>query len=363
MRIETIFEFVRFAMDGSNTEFQSSDDLDWTALYDFALKQSIVGVLFSGVEKMPAEQKPERKLLMKWYMQSERIRKKNVILNAAVLLLSRQFSGDGFPVCILKGQGNALMYPVPGLRTPGDVDLWPLADRGRIFKYVRKDFPKTEMLYHHLEYPKLKGIVAEVHFLPMYLNNPLYNRRFQKWVKSVAQEQCSNRVELTKGSFCRPTREFNAIYQLAHIRHHFFDEGVGMRQLMDYYYVLRSEEVVARHEELRRLLRSFGLSKFAGALMYAMDDVFKLDSRYWLAEPDERIGRMLIEEILMTGNFGHKDSRFGNLKSTSRSKRMFALQKKNFRFWRHFPSEVFFAFLFRLLQPVWRIWADYRYSK
>ena len=76
----------------------------------------------------------------------------NERLDAAVVQVTRQFEKDGFPNCVLKGQGNALMYPIPEQRSPGDIDLWPMADRGRIFKYVKKDFPNTKMLYHHLEY-------------------------------------------------------------------------------------------------------------------------------------------------------------------------------------------------------------------
>ena len=265
MKIETIFAFVRFAINDKATVFDSSDELDWEVLYEFAKKQTIVGVMYAGIEKLSKEQRPPKSILMNWYMLAERIRKRNDRLNEAVIEVTSQFERDGFPNCVLKGQGNALMYPDPSLRQPGDIDLWPLAERKDIFKYVRRSFPDTEMLYHHLEYPIIKDVMTEVHFFPMFLNNPLYNRRFQKWMKSVAKQQCENRVELPQGSFCRPTDDFNVVYQLAHVRHHFFDEGIGMRQLLDYYYLLKSETVVAKHEELRHRLKDMGLLGFAGA--------------------------------------------------------------------------------------------------
>lgn len=363
MRIETIFEFVRFSVDDGLTEFKYHDDLDWEALYHFALKQTIIGVLYAGIEKMPKEHRPQKKLLMKWYAQTERIKSRNSQLNAAVVEVTRRFRDDGFPNCVLKGQGNALMYPRPELRSPGDIDLWPLAGREAIYKYVRRDFPGTEMLYHHLEYPIVKGIMTEVHFFPMFLNNPLYNRRFQNWLRTVGEEQCNNWAELPQGRFCRPTAAFNAVYQLAHIRHHFFDEGVGLRQLMDYYYLLKSGITSSQRDEIRRLLGRFGLSAFASAVMYAMGKVFGLDTRYMLAEPDAKVGEMVVEEILITGNFGKKDERYGDLKKTSRLRRLASLLQKNLHFCRHFPGEVFFAFTFRLTQPVWRWWTTVNYSK
>ena len=143
MKIDTIFEFVRFSMDEKESVFSSYDDLDWETLYTFAEKQCILGVLYQGVEKMPEAQLPPDKILMNWYMQAKRIKKANVKLNESVIQVTGQFEKDGFPNCVLKGQGNAWMYPKPVLRCPGDIDIWPLGKREVIFKYVRKDFPNT----------------------------------------------------------------------------------------------------------------------------------------------------------------------------------------------------------------------------
>ena len=172
MKTETIFAFVRFAINDKATVFDSSDEFDWEVLYEFAQKQTIVGVMFAGIEKLSKEQRPPKNILMNWFMLVEHIRKRNDRLNEAVIEVTSQFERDGFPNCVLKGQGNALMYPDPSLRTPGDIDLWPLAERKAIFKYVRRSFPDTEMLYHHLEYPIIKDVMTEVHFFPMFLNNP-----------------------------------------------------------------------------------------------------------------------------------------------------------------------------------------------
>ena len=70
MRNETIFEFIRFAIDNSQTVFGNLDDMDWIILYDFAKKQTIAGVLFAGIEKLPKEQRPPKAILMNWYMNS-----------------------------------------------------------------------------------------------------------------------------------------------------------------------------------------------------------------------------------------------------------------------------------------------------
>ena len=40
------------------------------------------------------------------------------------------------------------------------------------------------------------------------------------------------------GDIAIPTSSFNVVYQLTHLYHHFFDEGIGMRQIIDYFLVV-----------------------------------------------------------------------------------------------------------------------------
>ena len=72
------------------------------------------------------------------------------------------------------------------------------------------------------------------------MNNPIYNARLQKWFKRNADLQCSNVLSLPDciGEIAIPTTAFNVIYQLTHLYHHFFDEGIGMRQIIDYFLVV-----------------------------------------------------------------------------------------------------------------------------
>ena len=68
----------------------------------------------------------------------------------------------------------------------------------------------------------------------------MYNARLQRWFGRNADMQCSNVVSLPDGAgeIAVPTTSFNVIYQLSHLYHHFFDEGIGMRQIIDYFLVV-----------------------------------------------------------------------------------------------------------------------------
>ena len=132
------------------------------------------------------------------------------------------------------------MYPNPYSRTPGDIDVWVNASREEITEYAKCHFKlEDDIRFHHLE-TSLDGVPVELHFFPDIMNNPIYNARLQKWFKRNADLQCSNVVSLPDGigEIAIPTTAFNVIYQLTHLYHHFFDEGIGMRQIIDYYYVV-----------------------------------------------------------------------------------------------------------------------------
>ena len=221
--------------------------MNWQQLYSFASKQAILGLCFEGIERLGKEYPEEmkrnpigRELLMNWMGKAQQIRRQNMKVNAVAGKLFAMLREDGMRCCVLKGQGNALMYPNPYSRTPGDIDVWINASRERIMEYARKTFELgDDIRLQHLE-TSLDGVPVELHFFPCSMNNPIYHARLQKWFRRNADLQCSHIVGLPDGAgdIAIPTSSFNVVYQLTHLYHHFFDEGIGMRQIIDYYVVM-----------------------------------------------------------------------------------------------------------------------------
>ena len=233
------FDFLRFCI-GSAKEIPGSlKEVDWKELYAIAKKQALLGVLFHGIRQLPKELAPEQKLLMQWMVMAEQIRKQNIRLFQDSVKVCQNFENEGFANCILKGQGNALLYPDPYMRTPGDIDIYLSGGRRKIMKYVDQVCPNQVMRYHHVDFPVMKTAI-EVHFTPSYMFCPIHNRRMQKWFEEVMGEQCNHRVSLPDGygEIHVPQVSFNVIYILSHLYRHIFTEGIGLRQLLDYYYVV-----------------------------------------------------------------------------------------------------------------------------
>ena len=133
-------------------------EADWKELYRIAQKQCLVGVLFDGIKKLPTEHVGmEKELLLQWMAESQMLEKANVQLNDVAIQVTEWFRKKGFRICILKGQGNALLYPNPYSRTPGDIDIWVEGDK-RVISFVRSISPHKKACYHHIEFPSYKGV-------------------------------------------------------------------------------------------------------------------------------------------------------------------------------------------------------------
>lgn len=327
----------------------------WQELFAYARKQALIGVLFAGIQQLPENQRPPRELLIKWYMLTERIRKQNLLLNRRVAETSAYFTDNGFANCILKGQGLAALYPEPLLRMSGDIDIWLEGGRERIFDFVAQKGKLQGVNYHHVAYPLYGDVEVEVHVLPNRLNNPFLNRKLQAYFSGVAPKQYENLVELPDGvgRVPVPTTLFNAFYVLLHIYHHLFGEGIGLRQMMDYYYVLQQPMAEDERTELLSLFERFRMMRFVRAMMYVMQEVFGLDEKYLIAIPSRTDGEFLLSEIMQAGNFGQYDERSRG-RSRSAIKRFANSLKRNVRFLRYYPSEVLWDIPFRIWLYLWR---------
>ena len=232
-------DFLRFCIGSAKEIPDSLKEADWKEIYVIAKKQALLGVLFYGIQRLPKELAPEQKLLMQWMAMAEMIRKQNIRLFQDSVKVCQNFENEGFANCILKGQGNALLYPDPYMRTPGDIDIYLSGGRKKIMKYVDQVCPNQVMRYHHVDFPVMKTAI-EVHFTPSYMFCPIHNRRMQKWFEKVMGEQCNHRVSLPDGygEIHVPQVSFNVIYILSHLYRHIFTEGIGLRQLLDYYFVI-----------------------------------------------------------------------------------------------------------------------------
>lgn len=286
---------------------------DWSALIAFAEKQALTGICLP--EERPKNL--DQALALQWIGQVQQIEQRNKVLNARIEQLFGMLEDVGFNCCLLKGQGNAAMYSKPLRRCPGDIDVWVDADEEHIYQYVRKKIPDAEESFKHIHFPLFEDAPVDVHTVPLKFYNARNRRRVNQWIDANKRGQFNHTIKLAnvEKPISVPTNSFNAIYQLGHMLIHTFDEGLGLRQVVDYYYVLKGLHVSKNErEELVSVIESLGMIRFAGAIMWLEHSVLELPIEKCLLTPNEERGQYLLNDILEGGNFGHHSERYGGRK-------------------------------------------------
>ena len=307
------FELVQVSLGTrSHLSHPPSDD-EWKLLYDFCTKQAIVSFVLGGIEQLSTEGiKPPFALLMAWISDSEQIAAQNKLLNNEVKRITERFENEGHQTAILKGQANARLYPNPLRRQSGDIDIWVDGGRSKVIDIVRgwglldevteyapEDSAITNDYHIHLPANE-NGIIVEVHYKPSSGNyNPFTDRRLQKYLTN----EIKNNSNYVDEGFYVPSIKFALVMQLSHIQRHFFHAGVGMRQLIDYFYLLKALSEQEK-QEIEGILKKVGLMYIAGAVMWVLESILGMKSDYLIAPSDEKRGLMLLANIMEGGNFG-----------------------------------------------------------
>lgn len=369
---EIFFQLIQVALGRRTALERTLTAAEWNELYQMVKKQVLVGIGFVGMQRLPSEQWPDRSLVLKWNKAAQKLEDKNNDLNKRCEALCRRFQQDDFWVCVLKGQSNLPYYPeqLRAMRNPGDIDLWVRNGKGldvrSVIEYCDAIRPGQHKIYYHMEFPIFLDVETEVHYRPTYLNSPFRNRVLHRWFEEQAKEQVNNIQSIGKNKFPVPTLEFNVVYQLLHIYRHLFLEGIGLRQLIDYHFVLQAYEQsslsASKRAELWQLICRLGMKKFAGAVMWALQKVCHTDEKYLLCPARQKGGEFLLSEIMVAGNFGHYDTRFGAKAPEGTLKHSVQKQLHNMLFLTSYPEEVVFEPCYRFFHWAWRTFRLWRYG-
>lgn len=398
------FELLQIAIGTRQSLSVAPSVKQWSELFALSKKQTLVAICFQGLfflnrslgdDDFGASLGIDEIIYLKWLELTARTAHQNKEMNAECARLTKLLTHDGFHCCVLKGQSNLIYYPedIREFRTSGDIDVLfrsmeepdaldlPIRycqERARLFG------AKTpHITYHHADLAWEGSTEIEGHYRATFLCSPIRNLRLQHWLEENMPWGTSD-AKIGDCVFPVPTVSYNAIYQLLHIYKHLFEEGIGLRQLLDYYFVLRALHIeqeslsdrtesmaqwtegmgiaVKSNTEIMHTLGRFGMKKFASATMYVLQTVFAMPDEYLICQPNEKEGKFLLDEIMMAGNFGKYDERIKRpskspLKGDFLSPQMrhaWEKTKHNLRLLKHYPEEVICEPFFRVYHWMWR---------
>ena len=324
---------------------------DWAVMFRMARQQALLGVCYDGICRVPAHQRPPQDILDPWRRLTERI--------ADIYQLHLQRTEElvpileklGFSGCILKGTTLSRLYPVPERRMCGDIDVWVAGTHRSILKALRTSYHPYDIVYQECKADFFPDVEVEIHFHPGKMYNPFLNARLQRYLEKETPIRDGVALSL-------PSPRFDAVYCMAHMFHHYLEGGIGLRQMMDYYYTLQVLDPADR-KPVMQALRHLGMGRFTAAMMESLWFNFGLEEEYFLCPRDPKLGRKLMEETISGGNFGVGDRRNYQKADESRLHRYFRKSSRVLSHLSQYPREVVWAPYARLKHYFWRLFLGY----
>ena len=304
MRDNQFLPFIAYCLKEKPAQIPDVMGMDWRGLYQFSQEQAIVGIVLSGIDRISKSQKVDipQDLLFEWIGQANMIETQNKLVNQRVKELTENLKKQDKKSCVLKGQGNARMYPNPAMRTPGDIDVWINGTKKEVVEFVHQRFPNMNVQYHHMNYPVFDDVDVEVHYYPSFCYNKWHNCRLQQYFRESSEDQFRNAND---EGYATPTVEFNLVFQLSHMMRHFFTQGIGLRHAIDYYYLLQKDITDDEKKETVGVMKRCGMLKFFCAMLWIERYIFGLEKNTDVVPVNPKAGKMLLNEMLKGGNFGH----------------------------------------------------------
>lgn len=349
------YELIRVSIGVQNSLSQIPSEKGWSKLYQMAEKQSLVGVCFAGLQRLGADADTgfttigmNEMQYLNWMGMAFSIQTRNEEVNHQCAELQKELQSSDLRSCLLKGQGVALAYgeQLSCLRQSGDIDVWVDATREKVIDYGMQIAPNKGFDQKHMHYQCFEDTDVEAHWIPVKRNNPLWNRKLEKYFNAERERQFSNMVD----GLCVPTADFQLLHQLLHVYSHYVYEGVGMRQVMDLYFAQKA--CAKGRDKVLNLINDLGLMKFVAATQWVLKDVFMMPSGQLLCEPDAKEGQKLLDEIMIGGNFGQHDKR-NHVKGETFIQRFFRRWGRMFRMFRFDPLGTILMPFMRLKLELW----------
>ena len=356
MNIQVLFfELLQVAIGNQKVLSKSPSQEEWRGLFTLAKQQALLGICFAGVKLLKSQQQtPPADLYMKWMGMAAMIQQRNEVMNRRCVEAQSLLAEDGLQSSILKGQGVACLYPdhLHMLRQSGDIDIWVPCGMQKAMAIARKRYGEVEYDYVNAHIPMFKDVEVELHWRAQSMAKLFRNQTLQRWLEreDTKCQILGGKASLPDGEeITVPTAEFNAVYLLLHAYRHFFESGLGLRQVMDYYFLLHN---VGLNHGLDGMKSTLGMDRFDRALRWVMWHVFEQEDEHSLlagSMKNEKDGRFVLEEMMRNGNFGHHDSRIKQVSKDGRWQSIFTNLQHSWLIARKYPSEA-------LWMPIWIVW-------
>lgn len=311
----TFLDLVRAGLwaDAESTDIRNqcyTESVDWENVYQLAEEQAVIGVVLAGIEH--SNVKPPQELLLQWIGKVQILEQQNKAMNQFIAELIEKMRKADIYTLLVKGQGIAQCYDRPLWRSCGDIDMFlsdgnylkakefllPIASKidpeGVAMKHLGMTINDWVVELHGSLHCRLSSRINRV--LDEIQNDTFYGGNVRSWNDNGTQ------VFLLG-------KESDVVYVFVHLLSHFYQGGVGLRQVCDWCRLMWTYKDSLNYGLLEQRIKRAGL-------MSEWKAFYNLASRY-LGMPDfgsrlmvhdsrfDKKADRIMEFILKSGNMGH----------------------------------------------------------
>ncbi len=288
-------------------------NIDWDCILKLAREQTLLGIVYSAICKLPKELQPKRELLMRLHTMLT-LNRQYYALHCEVLgklLKLLQEGGIEQPV-LLKGLGVADNYIDPTIRQCGDIDLYVGEE---LYKKacdlvinsgdaIFDEYSDASDHHFHLKYC---NVDVEIHKNATSATSIAYHsKEFMQWNREQLEGNNLRVVDIGGQQVYLAPYEFEVVYLFYHAWRHFLSGGIGLRQFCDWSRYIDAFSHKIDKDELAKLLKYYGIERpFALFSAIAVEELgLSADKfpNYDLARA--RGYKKVLDRIWVGGNFG-----------------------------------------------------------
>ena len=403
MEVERLlFELLQLAIGNRKCLARPLSADEWDTMYLIGELHNVIGVAFSGIQKLPEEQMPPSELFAKWQEDAQKEKERREKVAEICRKACETHEKNGYNSCVLmprlmQVRGERLEVSVQSLEVSderlevrggdsNDVDIlcWSKEKKDgqrNIMEYANFQYVasthhiKPKVVRNHMDVES-GNIPVEVYFKSDYLNCPWYNSRFEACVRDMVERArppespCVGGLDEVRGEGLeRPSKspcigrlaelpdEFFVVYQLLHLYRKLFCEAIRLGHIVEYYYTLQKFSVESLgvrdksgefSDKRLEIIERLGMKKFAGAMMYVLQTVFAMPDEYLICKPDARHGSFVLNMVTLAGEYTRHIERTRTLSHLGRIGHHLYWMKRNRPFFTQYPAEIFFELYKRM---------------
>ena len=305
------FALVKAGLWEQNVQLSQYGKIDFKEVYRLSQEQSVVGLVAAGLEHVTDYAVPKDDVLS-FVGTTLQLEQRNHGMNQFLAMLNNKLNEEKIKAILVKGQGVAQCYERPLWRAAGDIDLLLSSEsyeRAKSLLIPLAEYvDKEDVARKHLPI-KMKGYDVELHGSMPFVLSKRVDCVIEEAIEDTLEHNGTSSWNLKGRDILLPNSDYHIVIVFTHFLHHFFIEGIGLRQICDWCRLMWVNKDSLDNALFEMRLRKAGLlSEWRTFAALAVNTLgMPSDAMPLYQEGYDHKANKVLSHILKSGNMGHNN--------------------------------------------------------